>query len=97
MTERLIEIGRWPWNGNECGKNYGDESLSRQSSPIQIMIHQKLLGNGDYFNYLGSVITSDARCRREIKSRISMAIAACNKKKILFTSKLDLNLRKKLV
>jgi len=27
MTERLIEIGRWPWNGNECGKNYGDESL----------------------------------------------------------------------
>jgi hypothetical protein len=70
--------------------------VSRQSSPIQIMIHQKLLGNGDYFNYLGSMITSDARCRQEIKSRISLVTPACNKK-ILFTSKLELNLRKKLV
>jgi hypothetical protein len=37
------------------------------------------------------------RCTREIKSRIAMAKAAFNKKKNLFTSKLDLNLRKKLV
>jgi hypothetical protein len=33
----------------------------------------------------------------EIKSRIAMAKAALNKKKTLFTRKLDLNLRKKLV
>jgi hypothetical protein len=45
---------------------------------------------------LGSLITSDARCTREIKSRIAMAKAAFNKKRI-FTSKLDLNLRKNLV
>jgi hypothetical protein len=38
----------------------------------------------------------DARCTREIKSRISMAKAAFNKK-TLFTTKLDLNLRKKLL
>jgi len=38
------------------------------------------------------------RCTCEIKSRIVMAKAAFNKKKKnLFTSKLDLNLRKKLV
>jgi hypothetical protein len=43
------------------------------------------------------MITSDARCTREIKSRIAMAKAAFNKKKTLFTSKLELNLRKKLV
>jgi hypothetical protein len=43
------------------------------------------------------MITNDARCTREIKSRIAMAKAAFNKKKPLFTSKLDLNLRKKLV
>jgi hypothetical protein len=43
------------------------------------------------------MITNDARCTREIKSRIVMAIASFNKKKTLFTSKLDLNLRKKLV
>jgi hypothetical protein len=42
------------------------------------------------------VITNDARCTREIKSRIAMAKAAFNKK-ILFNGKLDLNLRKKLV
>jgi hypothetical protein len=61
------------------------------------MIDQKQLENVEYFNYLGSVITNDARCTREIKSRISMAKATFNKKKKLFTSKLDLNLRKKLV
>jgi hypothetical protein len=42
-------------------------------------------------------ITNDARCKREIKSRIGMAKTAIHKKKNLFTSKLDLNLRKKLV
>jgi hypothetical protein len=40
---------------------------------------------------------NDGRCTRENKSRIVMAKAAFNKKKTLFTSKLDLNLRKKLV
>jgi hypothetical protein len=49
------------------------------------------------FKYLGSILTKDGRCKREIKSRISMAKAAFNKKKTLFTSKLDLKLRKKLV
>jgi hypothetical protein len=43
------------------------------------------------------MITNDARCTHEIKSRIAMAKAAFNKKKNLFTSKLDFNLRKKLV
>jgi hypothetical protein len=49
------------------------------------------------FNYLGSMITNDARCTREIKARIAMAKAAFNRKKILFNSKLDLEPRKKLV
>jgi hypothetical protein len=39
------------------------------------------------------MITSDARCTREINSSIAMVKAAFNKKKNLFTSKLDLNLR----
>jgi hypothetical protein len=39
------------------------------------------------------MITNDARFTHEIKSRITMAKAAFNKKKTLFTSKLDLNLR----
>jgi hypothetical protein len=43
------------------------------------------------------MITHDARCTRENKSRTAMAKAAFNKKKTLLTSKLDLNLRKKAV
>ena len=37
------------------------------------------------------------RCKSEIKSKIFMAKAASDKKKTLFTSKLDLSLRNKLV
>jgi hypothetical protein len=44
--------------------------------------------NAEEFNYLGSVVTNDARCTREIKARIAMAKAAFNRK-------LDLELRKK--
>ena len=43
------------------------------------------------------MLTDDGRCTSEIKSRIAMTKAAFNKKKNPFTSKLDLNLRKKLV
>jgi hypothetical protein len=56
-----------------------------------------ILKNVEYFNYLGSMITNDARCTREIKCRIDMAKAEFNKKKTLFISKLDLNLRKKVL
>ena len=40
------------------------------------------------------MITNDARCTWEITYRISMANAAFNKKKTLFTSTLGLNLKK---
>jgi hypothetical protein len=43
------------------------------------------------------MLTEDGRFTCEIKSRIVMAKVAFKKKKNLFTSKLDLNLRKRLV
>jgi len=55
------------------------------------------LENVECYKYFGSMLTNDGRCTREIKSRIAMAKAAFSKKKTLFTSKLDLNLRKKLI
>jgi hypothetical protein len=70
--------------------------ISRQPSPVTITIDQKQLQNVECFKYLGSMLTNDGRRTCEIKSRIAMAKAAFNKK-TLFTSKLDLNLRKKLV
>jgi hypothetical protein len=43
------------------------------------------------------MITNHARSIHEIKSRLVMAKGAFSKKNTLFISKLDLNLRKKLV
>jgi len=71
--------------------------IPRQSSSVEINKGQEQPEKVEYFKYLGSVITNDARCRREIKSRISMAKVAFNKNNNLFTIKLDLNLRKKVV
>jgi hypothetical protein len=51
----------------------------------------------EYLNYLGSIITTYARCTLEIKSRSAMAKAAFNKKETLFTSQLNVNLMKKLI
>ena len=51
----------------------------------------------DEFTYLGSTITGAARCIHEIRSRIAIAKAPFNKKETLFTRKLYLNLRKKLI
>jgi hypothetical protein len=65
--------------------------------PVQTMIDQKQPETVEYYKYLGSMITSDARRTCETKSRIVMANAAFNKKKNLFDIKLDLNFRKKLV
>jgi hypothetical protein len=71
--------------------------ISRQTSIVEIMIDQKQLENVEYFNNLGNMIADDARCARGIKCRIATPKAAFNRKKTLCTSKLDLNLRKKLV
>ena len=71
--------------------------ISRQLSPVTIMIDQKQLENVEFFKYLGSILTNDRRRTCEIKSRIATAKTVLNKKKTLFTIKLDLNLRKKLV
>jgi hypothetical protein len=64
---------------------------------LQVITDQKKLKNVEYFNCLGSITTNDARCTREIKSKINVAKAAFNRKTTLFSSKLDLNLRKKLL
>jgi len=69
--------------------------ISGHSFQIQIVIDQKQPENVEYFNCLGSMITNDARCTWEIKSKIAMAETAFSKKKSLLTSKLDVNLRKK--
>jgi hypothetical protein len=57
---------------------------------LQISIDQKQLENVEYFRYLGSMIRNDARYTYDSKCRTFMA-------KATFDSKLDINLKKKLV
>jgi hypothetical protein len=83
------------WSGNECGKNRVMR-ISRQPFSVKFIIYPKQLENVESFKYLGSMLTNYGRCTCEIKSRIAMAKAACNKKKSLFASKMDSELRKKL-
>jgi hypothetical protein len=71
--------------------------MSRQPLPVKLIIDQKQLENVESFKYLGIILTNDGRCTSEIKCRIAMAKAAFNKKRTLFTSTLDLELRKKPV
>ena len=71
--------------------------ISRQPSQVTIIIDQTQLENVEFFKYFGSMLTNDGICTREIKSRIAMAKAAFNKEHNLFASKLDLNMRKKLI
>jgi hypothetical protein len=87
MIDRLIEIGR-RYGMEMSVENTKVMRISRQPAPMKIMIDQKQLENVEYFSYLGNIITNDARCTHEMKSRIAMAKAAFNKK-TLFTSKLD--------
>jgi hypothetical protein len=55
------------------------------------------LENVESFKYFGFFLTNGGRCTCEIRCRIAMAKAAFNKKRTIFTSTLDLELRKKLV
>jgi len=95
MIDKLIEIGKCYGMEMNVGKAKVMR-ISRQPFPVKIMIDQKQLENVESFKYLGSILTSDGRCTCEIKCRIAMAKAAFNKKRALFTSTLDLELRKKL-
>jgi hypothetical protein len=81
----------------EFSSNLAVMRISRQPFPVKIMIDQKQLDNVESFKYLGSILINSGRCTCEIKCRIAMAKAAFNKTTALFTSTLDLELRKKLV
>jgi hypothetical protein len=96
MIDKLIEIGRC--HGMEMNvEKTKVMKISRQPFPVKIMIDQKQLENVESFKYLGSMLTNDERYTCEIKSRIVMAKAAFNKKRAVFTSILDLGLRKNLM
>jgi hypothetical protein len=62
---------------------------------LQINVNNRELKKVDHFKYLGSVLTRDGYCTMEIK--MSIAKEAFNRKMSLLTSKLNNELKKKLV
>ena len=62
-----------------------------------VFIVNNKLNEVNHCKYLGSVLTRDGYCTREIKMRIAMTKEAFNRKISLLTSKLNTELRKKLV
>jgi len=80
MTDKLIETGRCYGMGMNVEKTKVMR-ISRQPSPVTIMIGHKQLENVECFKYLGTMLTNNGRCACEIKSRTAMAKAALNKKK----------------
>jgi len=68
------------WNGNECGKDRGDDNL-KVTIPNTDCDRSKTAGECAILNYLGSKITNDARPTRGINF---MAKAAFNKKKTFY-------------
>jgi len=49
--------------------------ISRQASPTHIMVDQTQPENTEYLNYVRIIITNDARCTQEVKSRIAITNA----------------------
>ena len=96
MVNRLVDTGR----------KYGMEinidksqvmRVSRSNDSLQIKVSSRELKEVDHFKYLGSVLIIDGYCTREIKMRIAIAKEAFNRKMSLLTSKLNIELKKKLV
>ena len=64
---------------------------------MQIIVNNRELKEVDHFKYLESVLTRDGYGTSEIKMRIAIAKEAFNRKMSLLTSKLSIELKKKLV
>ena len=96
MVNRLVDTGRQ--YGMEINIDKSQVMrVARRKEPLRITVGNGELKDVDHFKYLGSVLTRDAYCTKEIKARIAIAKEAFNRKISLLTSKVHIALRKKLV
>jgi len=84
------------WHGNECGRKKSNENF-KTTIPSKNCNRPKQLENVASFKYLGSILGNEGRCTCENKCRFAKAKAASNKKRALFISTLDLEMRTELV
>ena len=64
---------------------------------MRVSLEYQYLEEVDSFKYLGSLLTNDGTCSKEIRTRIAMGKMAYEREKRLLTGKLDLKLKKRLV
>ena len=64
---------------------------------MQIKVNNRELKKVYHFKYIGSVLTRDGYCTKEIEMRIYVVKEAFNRKISLLISKLNIELRNKLV
>jgi hypothetical protein len=95
MFDRQLEIGR-QYRMEINVQQTRLMRISRCPSPVQIMTGQTQSQKLRILKYLISLLEKNVRYTREMKSRMVIAKAVFNKNKAPFTSKLTLNLRKKL-
>ena len=60
--------------------------VSRSNESFQIKVNNRELKEVDHFKYLGSVLTRDGYCTREINMKIAIPKEAFNRKMSLLTS-----------
>ena len=71
--------------------------ISRKGGDIAKNVYQFLVvEQAKQFKYMGNVITEDGYCDQDIKSRIAVGKNAFMTGKKLLTSKMDLELRKRI-
>ena len=88
MVSRLVET-RSKY-GMETNINQSQVMrVSSRNESLQIKVNNGELKEIDHFKYLGSVLTRDGYCTREIKKRIAISKEAFNRKMSLLTSKLN--------
>ena len=111
LVVKIYKNGDWPKDFLDVTmialpKKYGvkiniDKSqvmrVSRSNESLQIKVNNKELKEVDHFKYLGSVLTKDGYCTREIQMKIVIAKEAFNRNMSLLTSKLNIELKKNLV
>jgi hypothetical protein len=83
-------------NGNECEKTKLIR-ISRQPSTVHILIDEKQLDIVEYLYYMQSLVTDGAICILRNSIQDFHVRSSILEKEDLFISKLDLNLRNKLV
>jgi Reverse transcriptase (RNA-dependent DNA polymerase) len=68
-----------------------------KETAVRIQIEGKKTKQLKEFCYLGSMITTDAKCHREIKRRIALGKEAFTKRRELLRGKINRNLKKRMI